>query len=174
MSDDNNSDCADFCNAFGEGLASRLHRPSVPVDWRLVLWAVGAARRDRPTQKPLGGAQRLEQAYLAVGRDTRLRALQARRGRPKLILKGAVIWAALIAALFVVAVIAALIAMASHSDAAEIAPWVVSGLIPAFVVVWAKFCVVPSTIDALLHAPRVLRVWRFTRHFNDLTDTDLG
>jgi ABC-type Fe3+-siderophore transport system permease subunit len=55
------------------------------------------------------------------------------------LLKGLALYAVLIAALIVTAVIAAVIAKVSHSDPAEIFPWVVSGGILSFVVVWAKF-----------------------------------
>ena len=140
--DDKDSDSARFVNALSGAImlfAFIIHPFLAFV--ALIVWAVGAAMPARPYQPPLSSNQRLEQACLTAGQEyPPLPApSEARPSFAKPILKGIALYAALIAALIVVAAIAGIIARVSHSDPAEIFRWIIAWSILAFVVCWAMW-----------------------------------
>jgi hypothetical protein len=145
VNDDRNCDCSAFFNALNGALMlfALIVHPVLSIIV-MIEWAVVAAWLDRPRQGPapaLGAAQLAREAELAAARDAR----DAERGKEHR--TAAVAFPAIVAAVIAAEVIAIMIGRFSHLDPHDVFPWVISGSILAFVVVWAKFWRRPGQQD---------------------------
>ena len=137
MNSDKNCDCDGFTNAFWGALAfiGLVVHPFLSII-AVILWAVATASGERPARPPtplLSADQIQAEAERAAARLAR-EAERARRQR-----RAAVAFAAIVAAVIAAEVIAIWVGWFSHLNPSDVFPWIVSGGILAFVVVWAKF-----------------------------------